>query len=116
MGTNFYWLKEKEVPFIFNEEIMLFEKKHIGKRSAGWRFIFDGTFLLNEKGETLDINKIKDGIIIDEYGRSYSYSEFLQLVEETYNNKNNKEPMDSFRGYNKCGKTKYWYLTNCEWS
>lgn len=58
-----------------------FDEIHIGKSSAGWRFLFDGN---GQKWET--IQEFKDWVaeyqIYDEYGTYYSQEEFWKMVEE----------------------------------
>lgn len=57
-----------------------FEPIHIGKSSAGWRFLFDGN---NQEWKT--IQEFKDWIanyeIYDEYGGKYTQEEFWIEVE-----------------------------------
>lgn len=53
---------------------------HIGKSSVGWKFLFQK---IPEKAENIaqwkELTKI--GEIVDEYGRTLSYDDFWQLVE-----------------------------------
>ena len=95
MGTNFYGKKiptQQELKsiaemvleghiFAAKVQIESFEKIHIGKSSAGWRFCF------NHQGEKwLDFADFKEFVsqfeIFDEYGSSYTQEEFWTLVEK----------------------------------
>jgi len=86
MGTNYYAVKKKPS---LNREII-----HIGKSSAGWKFLFRGyqkesdyTSVRND----LNINSIEDWgeflsndeyVILDEYDDEISYEDFFALVED----------------------------------
>lgn len=67
MGTNFY-LKRKDQE----------EPIHIGKRSYGWRFLWDAhEFRYFEPNEDSIYEFLNSGIIKDEYGREFTYKEFM---------------------------------------
>lgn len=57
-----------------------FEEVHLGKSSAGWRFLFNGN-----SQEWKTIQEYKDWTaqyqIYDEYGVSYSHEAFWKMVE-----------------------------------
>jgi hypothetical protein len=78
MGTNFY---QESEPCKCCGAVK--EKKHIGKSSAGWAFVFaayeeNTPVTFQEWKEELQ----KDGYkIYDEYGKEYSTQEFLERVE-----------------------------------
>lgn len=61
-----------------------FEEIHIGKSSAGWKFLFNGN---NQEWKT--IQEYKDWIeqyqIYDEYGTSYSHEAFWAMIESKQN-------------------------------
>lgn len=82
MGTNYYLVKNR--PSVDNG-------LHIGKSSAGWRFLFHRPFdwewdkPLNTFEQWRDCLKetTESGthVIMDEYDRIISYDEFIELVE-----------------------------------
>lgn len=95
MGTNYYGKKiptQQELKsiaemvleghiFAAKVQIESFEKIHIGKSSAGWRFCF------NHQGEKwLDFSDFKKFVsqfeIFDEYGTPYTQDEFWEMVEK----------------------------------
>lgn len=95
MGTNYYAVKKK--PSLYNLAI------HIGKSSAGWKFLFRG--YQDEKFNygiyRLNINSIEDWkkylkennvVILNEYDEEISYDNFFKLVEE----KQKEENKDNF--------------------
>lgn len=89
MGTNFYLRKklseyEKEIgmQYLNNDDYdslrdLIPEDIHIGKRSGGWKFLFNANnfeyFYTNK--ESL-IEWLKSGQIIDEYNQKYTFEEF----------------------------------------
>lgn len=78
MGTNFY------VRLNYCEHCGRYETLHIGKRSCGWKFDFayDNFKSINEVRE-----KLKNQTIVDEYARTYTYEEFMKMVEELQSGK-----------------------------
>lgn len=95
MGTNYYAIKNK---------ISLYPQSiHIGKSSAGWKFLFRGYFKgENYIFENLEIKSIDDWktflknydyIILDEYDKIISYDDFFKMVEKLQSNNN----IDDFR-------------------
>ena len=85
MGTNYYGIK-KSKKFTWNVK-----KIHIGKSSAGWKFLF---YHYDEL--PMDFEKIKKIIrekydIYDEYDRFISLDDFIEMVEEKQKNKDNKD-------------------------
>jgi len=86
MGTNYYLKqtgRKRECtcchrPF---EKIEL----HIGKRSAGWEFSFQGYKGIRSKKDWVERINTADAsyVIEDEYGRRFTPEEFLKLVEDT---------------------------------
>jgi len=69
MGTNFYRVKSEK-------------KTHLGKRSAGWKFLwnFHNDKYYSNKEELL--NFIRSGKVIDEYGKKHDTEEFLKMALE----------------------------------
>lgn len=95
MGTNYYAIKRKLS--LYNSAI------HIGKSSAGWKFLFRGyqDREWNYGVDKLNINSIddwkkyikeKDLAIFDEYDEEISYDDFFEFVEE----KQKEENKDNF--------------------
>ena len=91
MGTNFYIKKymtpeqKKEVIDAINNDqydeardIMNEVKDiHIGKRSAGWKFLWDANeFKYFEPTKESLIEWLKSGQIIDEYDQEFTFDEF----------------------------------------
>lgn len=97
MGTNFYrrekigeeeknlWKKaidSDDYPTI-DYYSSLSKKIHIGKASAGWKFLWDANYFnYFEPNKESILEWLKDGIIIDEYGEIYSYERFMEYLEQ----------------------------------
>lgn len=81
MGTNFY-IRETSVNTQTGQRV--FDDAHIGKRSGGWTFMFQG-----ENFKTVDIwrNVISmmspNMQIVDEYDNPYTPEEFWAAVDQT---------------------------------
>lgn len=91
MGTNFYLrrrltLKEKleiheDLEFGRYDEVRekLPEDIHIGKRSAGWKFLWDAQNFKHFKPNEKSLHEfLKSGEIIDEYGQKFTYQQFFE--------------------------------------
>ena len=89
MGTNFFLRKKlnqeqknQVICVVENDQYMdaremLPENIHIGKRSCGWKFLWDVHFFYNYEPNIESLqNWLKSGIIIDEYGKEFSFDEF----------------------------------------
>lgn len=90
MGTNFYLRKklsqkEKEIAKQYIEENkydevreILSEDIHIGKRSAGWKFLWDAHYFeyFEPTKESL-FDWLESGQIIDEYGEEFTFDQFI---------------------------------------
>ena len=76
MGTNFYLLKKR-----LKRTEDLDNGMHIGKRSCGWVFQFQGYPKIKKVKQMRKVTF--DGYIYDEYGDEYTYKDFWDLVEET---------------------------------
>lgn len=91
MGTNYYIKKymtpeqkQKIINKINNDEyeeakwdLEEIEDIHIGKRSTGWKFLWDANdFKYFEPTKESLIEWLKSGQIIDEYGRKFTFDEF----------------------------------------
>lgn len=77
MGTNYYTLKKEPCPTCAHGG----EDYHIGKSSAGWKFLFasypnEGLTTAAKWREFLETRKIRD-----EYGDEIDHSEFWQQVD-----------------------------------
>jgi len=63
-----------------------YDEYHIGKRSAGWQFIFRGwqdkEFSANSWADW-KAHILSGGAVYDEYGQEYMPHEFFKLVEDT---------------------------------
>lgn len=88
MGTNYYTVPRK--PSLHRQVL------HIGKASAGWKFVFQG-YQINDENETLNIKSIQDWkdfiknndlVIFNEYNEEVSYDEFFELIESLQSNEN----------------------------
>lgn len=81
MSTNFY-VREASVNTETGERV--FEDTHVGKRSGGWTFMFQGS-------ETRTVQGWRDRMaampvnmqVVDEYGAPYTPEEFWAAVEAT---------------------------------
>ena len=97
MGTNFYLKKKlsqeqkKELKdFIDNDNyedaknlLRYTDEIHIGKRSAGWRFLWNVhnfEFFNPNEEDIYKWLKSNDSLIKDEYGRVYSFEEFMKDI------------------------------------
>ena len=90
MGTNFYLrkklsAKEKELAKQYIDEDKHDELKqlipediHIGKRSGGWKFLWDAHFFeyFEPTKESL-FDWLESGQIIDEYGDEFTFDQFI---------------------------------------
>jgi hypothetical protein len=95
MGTNFYGRRKRStiakmeiieavVQNNFEEAARLVnlqvKKQHIGKSSAGWKFLFNK---MNDAASCIEGYKdyLKQFYIEDEYGTEYTFEEFWEKVE-----------------------------------
>lgn len=91
MGTNYYAIKRK--PKIVKYKY--YERIHIGKSSAGWKFVFQD----NDKFHSYDEfkqwleNSKNDYMLRDEYGNEINAEDLLKLIEE----KQKESNTDDFR-------------------
>lgn len=89
MGTNFYLRKklseyEKEIGISYlNDDDydalrdLIPEDIHIGKRSGGWKFLFNANnFVYFDTTKESLIEWLKSGQIVDEYNQEYTFEEF----------------------------------------
>ena len=102
MGTNYYVVRKKP---------SIREPLHIGKSSAGWRFLFHEVNKYNDFDDDLEIHTFEqwkdflennnDILILDEYDKEISVKDFLELVKEKQkeNNENNFEYCKNVNGY-----------------
>lgn len=94
MGTNYYTVPKK--PTLYPHHL------HIGKSSAGWKFLFQGYQGYElEYEKYININSVEDWkqylkendiLIFDEYDQEVSYDDFFKMVEE----KQSEENVDNF--------------------
>lgn len=107
MGTNFYLrrkLSQEEKQHIINSinndnwnEVRdcLPEDIHIGKRSAGWKFLWDAHYFKYFKPSKEALFEwLKSGQIIDEYGRKFTFDQFIN--DEIVNFINNGYTAESY--------------------
>ena len=91
MGTNYYAVERK---FAIHRNII-----HIGKSSAGWKFLFQGyqDYELDWNKPHISINSLDDWKkfltnknygILDEYDDEISYENFFKMVEEKQSEEN----------------------------
>ena len=102
MGTNYYVVRRKP---------SIREPLHIGKSSAGWKFLFHEVNKYNGFDHNLEIHTFeqwkyflennKDILILNEYDEEVSVKEFLELVKEKQKeeNKHNFEYCKNVNGY-----------------
>ena len=90
MGTNFYLRKKfdsqdqrkllEDIRYgRYNEaEEMICFKVHIGKRSAGWKFLWNANnFKYFKQSKTSLFEFLKTGRIFDEYGKEFTFDQFI---------------------------------------
>ena len=102
MGTNYYVVRRKP---------SIREPLHIGKSSAGWKFLFHEINKYNGFDHNLEIHTFeqwkyflennKDILILNEYDEEVNVKEFLELVKEKQKeeNKRNFEHCKNINGY-----------------
>ncbi len=91
MGTNFYIkrrLSQKKknelIRYIqtdqYDEVVEELPKSiHLGKRSYGWKFLWDANDFKYFKPTKDSFERfLKSGLIFDEYGRQFSYEKFIE--------------------------------------
>lgn len=77
MGTNYYAVKKKP------RMVKIYDEIHLGKSSAGWKFVFQEQEQYHNFEEFKDfILNNNEWIIKDEYGKEISPKELLKLIEE----------------------------------
>lgn len=102
MGTNYYVVKKKPT---------IDPPLHIGKSSAGWKFLFHEVNKYNDFDCDLEIHTFEqwkdflenndDILILNEYDEEISVKDFLELVKEKQkeNNKKDFEYCKNVNGY-----------------
>lgn len=101
MGTNYYWSKVLDIcPTCGNKDTI---KIHIGKSSAGWKFLFNGDDYKswNEWDSILD----SSGEITDEYGEVWTWDDLVLKIEDKCDGLSSKDEAND-EGYNSNGD--YW--------
>lgn len=81
MGTNYY-VKEPKCECCGHKK----KELHIGKKSAGWSFLFHATEELTSWESWYFF--LIDKQIVDEYGRAVSLEDFSAMVRSTANDRN----------------------------
>lgn len=126
MGTNFYFIpkmSEEDVQDILLSAKKLAESKdysdleelknkahkvvteiHLGKRSAGWQFLWNHNDLKYYNPDLKSIQKFlkeTEGTIKDDYGQVYTYKEFFEEIEDwLYRDENHITAEDYDKKYN----------------
>lgn len=83
MGTNYYAVKKQ--PTVFDDGCI-----HIGKSSAGWRFLFhdcEWFHTFPQVKKFLEDNA-DDYVILDEYDEQHGIDDFLNIVAEQQKTRN----------------------------
>ena len=92
MGTNYYLRKPQcKKCGRGNEEI------HLGKKSAGWKFLFHKTNEIKDFDSFCEY--IKTGEIYDEYDRKISVENLLDIIENSKNEKSHIPDSEIINGY-----------------
>ena len=91
MGTNYFHRTN------ICESCNRYKEVHIGKSSGGWEFSFQGYIDTEHLPRIKSFEDWKKELqtgnkIFDEYGREYSYEEFVKLVEDKKGGKFNGKP------------------------
>ena len=110
MGTNYYAVKKKPT---------ITPPLHIGKSSAGWKFLFHEINKYNGFDCDLEIHTFEqwkdflenndDILILNEYDEEISVKEFLELVKEKQKENNERE-------FEYCKNVNGYRFTNGEFS
>lgn len=92
MGTNYYHRTN------ICAECGHYDERHIGKSSIGWQFSFRGYNIdrddFDEEAKPIIASwqdwkeVLKEGKIFDEYGKEWSYDDFIAKVEKTKGKQN----------------------------
>lgn len=94
MGTNYYLRK-------ICEHCGRYDELHIGKSSAGWKFLFQKSPLINSIADAVFITCF--GNIYDEYGSQITAKEFWDMVLEKQEEKpNTDEYCETIDGFDFC--------------
>jgi hypothetical protein len=81
MGTNFYI---RETSSVVGTITKVVEDSHIGKRSGGWTFMFQGAETRTVAAwKSRTFNMASNMAIVDEYDNTYTPEEFWQIVEDS---------------------------------
>ncbi len=97
MGTNYYHRTN------ICDCCSRYDERHIGKSSGGWEFSFQGYKDEEHQPKIASFEDWKrelqaEGKIFDEYGKEYSYEEFVKFVETkkggTFNDRSNTNQYD----------------------
>lgn len=81
MSTNFY-IREASVNTQTGERV--FEDSHIGKRSGGWTFMFQGEDTKSVADWKSRMASMPENMtIVDEYDTPYTPNEFWEVVDQT---------------------------------
>jgi len=91
MGTNYYFYEKDTNHCDHCGRCDKGKIIHIGKSSAGWRFIFYGTSKIRSWNDWWRHLNATPGNIIDEYGRWLSLQEFVKIVRRKKYEKNRWE-------------------------
>lgn len=86
MGTNYY------LHYNVCESCGRSDSIHIGKCSAGWKFLFHWHHNIRNVNEYKDRMKQPGAVIMDEYTEVISYDDFWKMVEE----KQSEDPHEEF--------------------
>lgn len=80
MGTNYY------VETNFCKECERFDRIHIGKSSAGWKFTLEiHEIYYKSFKEFIEFIRKNDGNIYDEYDKQISFDELMDKIESKKN-------------------------------
>lgn len=97
MGTNYYY-REKPSKCGLCGHIEEGREIHIGKRSHGWKFLFDRHCKTHK--EWVEFVKINEGRLFDEYDNEISADELINDIFETkgdsHNNTKFAEEIDGY--------------------
>lgn len=82
---------------------------HIGKRSAGWKFLFENR---DEFRQYKDLDSFLDtGIIYDEYDEKYTKKEFIDIVEMQQKYKPRDKSIDNYLYFDTYNYEEYEFYT-----
>lgn len=100
MGMNYYIDETRPCPNCDRDHSC---QVHIGKSSAGWKFLFAAEAIDDKLDDEISVEDfrqlLKYQTIRDEYGEEISYEDFWKMVEDKQKEKLNRPEREEYRSY-----------------